>query len=66
MKKVKAPLCSQNGGALQVGTWEGGEFPVVPVPVNEEELCFWSVSCVLCYTELRGCEEKKLYLCERV
>lgn len=65
MKKAHPPLCSQNGDALQVGTWDGLEFPVVPVPMNEEESCFWSLSCVLCYTELLRCEVKKLCLCGR-
>lgn len=62
MKQVHPPVGSQNGDILQVGTWDGVEFPV---PLNEEESCFWSLSCVLCCTELLGCEEKKLYLYER-
>lgn len=62
MEKVKPPVCIQNGDALQVGTWDGVGFSV---PMNEEELCFCSVSCVLYCTELLGCEEKKPYHCER-
>lgn len=66
MEEVHPSVCSQNGDALQVCAQDGAEFQVVPVPMNEEELCFWSVSCVLCCTELLRCEEKKPYLCERL
>lgn len=62
MEKVQPPVSSQNGDALQEGTWDGVEFPI---PVNEEESCFWSAGCVLFCIELLGFEEKKLYLCER-
>lgn len=37
MEKVHPPVCSQNGDALQVGAWNGVEFPVIVViPINEE------------------------------
>lgn len=62
MEKIHLPVCSQNGDALQVDAWDGVEFPIVPVSMNEEELCFWSVRYVLCCAELLGYEEKKLYL----
>lgn len=65
MEEVHPSLCSQNGDSLQGDTWDEVEFPVVSMPVNEEESCFWSVSYVLCYTEFLGWDEKKFYLCER-
>lgn len=52
MEEVHPPLCSQNVDSLQGGMWDGVEFPVMPVIVNEERSCFWSGGCVLCYRAL--------------